>query len=461
MPLPFFVNGWSQIAFGRSLLAARLVSLGLGVAALCLTAALGRRISGDLGGLLAGAFLLCQGVVVGYFATGTYQTLAATILLSGLALTTTPRHPWHRVAGVMVLSLLFLTRTNFWPILPAAVVILWLVSTGWRERAWIALGGAVVPALFFLWDSRHLKILGFVPLVGHLVQPLGYTPAFGLIDLPRPSLSERLLAVVRFGRTYEFMALALLLLGALLVVCWRRGSPVRAFVGDARVQVVAAGILYITFFQFLVLWRFPKAIVAYFPAYAPLVALLLGAGYACVLRDGPWRLRGRMAIGTAIVLLLAAPAVTIRHPLLPAGAAAAVRPMRDLAAATSRMREMVTPGARVFLLGDSLIPYLAGSAPYLQQIHSTNNLAVVQDRRGIEKGGLWGDRELELWLSKDADYVVIEPAVVDDLATRHPEQMARFRTLLAEHFDRLGRVDDYRWVVYDVYVRRNRVPTRR
>ena len=46
------------------------------------------------------------------------------------------------------------------------------------------------------------------------------------------------------------------------------------------------------------------------------------------------------------------------------------------------------------------------------------------------------------------------PQVVDYLATRHPEQIARFRSLLAEHFDRIGRVDDYRWLVYDIYVRR-------
>jgi hypothetical protein len=83
--------------------------------------------------------------------------------------------------------------------------------------------------------------------------------------------------------------------------------------------------------------------------------------------------------------------------------------MRDLTVAAAHMQALVSPGARVFLLGDSLIPYLAVSTPYLQQIYSTNTLAVIQERRGIEKGGLWGDREMDLWLSKDADYVVVEP----------------------------------------------------
>jgi 4-amino-4-deoxy-L-arabinose transferase-like glycosyltransferase len=458
MPLPFWVNGWSQMVFGRNLLAARFASLGFGVAAVCLTATLGRRIAGDLGGLLVAAFLVSQGVIVGYFATGTYHALASTILLGGLVLTMTPRRPGHLLAGAMVLSLLFLTRTNMWPILPAAVVVLWIVASGRRERLWITLAAAVVPATFFLWDVRHLKILAYVPLLRHLVRPLGYPLGWSLIDMPEPAASERLLAVGRFARMYEFWTLALLLLGGVLILCWLRGMPVRAFLGDARLRLVAAGIVYITFFQIVILWDFPKAIAAYFPSYAPLVALLLGVGYALVLRDGQWRPIERISLVAALILLLVAPAVIIRHPLLPSGAEAAARPVGDLTTAAAHLRALVPPGGRVFLLGDSLIPYLAGSTPYLQQIHSTNTLAVIQERRGIEKGGLWGDREMELWLSKDADYVVVEPQIVDYLATRHPEQIARFRSLLAQHFDHIGRVDDYHWLVYDIYVRRSGKP---
>jgi 4-amino-4-deoxy-L-arabinose transferase-like glycosyltransferase len=458
MPLPFWVNGWSQVVFGRNLLAARFASLGIGVAAVCLTATLGRRIAGDLGGLLAAAFLVSQGVIVGYFVTGTYHALASTILLGGLTITMTTRRPWHRIMGVMVLSLLFLTRTNLWPILPAAVVVLWLVASEWRERAWITLAAAVVPGAFFLWDARHLKILAYAPLARHLVRPLGYPLGWSLVDIPEPAVSERLLAWVRFARMYEFWALAILLLGGLLILCWLRGMPVRTFVGDARLRLVAGGIVYITFFQVLIMWDFPKAIAAYFPSYAPLVALLLGVGFVLVLRDGQWRPVERISIVAALILLLAASAVIVRHPLLPSGADAGARPMRDLTVAAAHMQALVSPGARVFLLGDSLIPYLAGSTPYLQQIYSTNTLAVVQERRGIEKGGLWGDHEMELWLSKDADYVVVEPPIVNYLATRHPEQIARFRSLLAEHFDHIGRVEDYRWLVYDIYARRSGKP---
>ena len=458
MPLPFWVNGMSQVAFGRGLLAARLVSLGIGVVALCLTAALGRRIAGAPGGLLAAAFLVGQGVIVGYLVTGTYHALAATILLGGLLLVVTAREPWHRLAAVIVLSLLFLVRTNLWPILPAAVVALWLVTRGWRERVWITLTAAAVPTAFFLADTRHLKILAYVPVGRHLVRPLGYPLGWSLVDIPAPEASERLAAVIRFGRMYEFWMLALVVLAGLLVLGWWRGRPIRAFVQDRWVHLVAAAIVYITFFQVLILWEFPKALVAWFPSYAPLVAVLLGAGFALVLRAGGWSRGGRIVIGAGLVLLLVAPAVVIRHPLLPIGPDAATRPMRDLAAAAAHMRALVPQGARVFLLGDSLIPYLAGSTPYLQQIHSSETLAIVQERRGIEKGGLWGDHEMQRWLSGDADYVVVEPQVVSRFALRRPDQIARFRTLLAEHFEVIGRVDDYRWLIYDVYVRRTRTP---
>lgn len=461
MPLPFWIIGWSQVQFGRSLLAARLTSLAIGVAVVWLTAFLARRIAGDLGGLLAAAFLVSQGAIVGYFATGTYHTVAATILLGGLALAIEGTGQRHRIAAALIFSLLFLTRTNLWPIVPAAVVALWLLADGWPERVRIALASAVVPALFFAWDPRHLKILTYVPLVRRFVSPVSYPSSAGLVDIPVPTVMERLMAVVRFGRMYEFWWLAALVLLGLLVLAWWRGRPVTEFVGDWRVRLITGAAVYIAIFQVLILWDFPKAFVAWFPSFAPLVAVLLGSGFALILGDRGWRGAGRAAIGCALVALLVAPAIIIRHPLLPAGPDAAARPLSDMSASAAHMRQLVPPDARVFLIGDSLIPYLAGITPYLQQIHSTNTLAFVQERRGIEKGGLWGDREMELWLTKDADYVVIEPQEVDYLATRRPAQIARFRALLAEHFERIGRIDDYRWFVYEVYARRGLSTPRR
>jgi len=114
----------------------------------------------------------------------------------------------------------------------------------------------------------------------------------------------------------------------------------------------------------------------------------------------------------------------------------------------------VKPGAKVFLWGDSFPLYLAGILPYLQQIHSTNTYALVEDRVAIEKSGLWGRKEMERWLSTEADYVVLEPRTLDEYRARHPDHMARFDALLREHFDLVDRIEDYRWQSFELYARR-------
>jgi hypothetical protein len=48
MPLPFWTVGGSQVLWGRSLLAARLTGLGLGLGALALVALIARQMAGDL-----------------------------------------------------------------------------------------------------------------------------------------------------------------------------------------------------------------------------------------------------------------------------------------------------------------------------------------------------------------------------------------------------------------------------
>jgi hypothetical protein len=48
MPLPFWTVGGLQVLWGRSLLAARLTGLGLGLGALALVALIARQMAGDL-----------------------------------------------------------------------------------------------------------------------------------------------------------------------------------------------------------------------------------------------------------------------------------------------------------------------------------------------------------------------------------------------------------------------------
>ncbi len=454
MPLPFWVLGASQLVWGRSLLAARLTALGIGLVALALTALIARRLAGDLAGLLAVCFFATQGVLVGYFATATYHSLAAGILLGGLALIVAVRRPWGPALGMVALSFLFLTRTNLWPIIPGALLVLVFQARTVRERLGLIAAAAAVPVAFFLSDARHLKIVAYVPVIGRLVRSLGYPAGFALVDIPEPVLWDRLWAFVRLGRMYEFWALAALLLCLMVAGRRLRGRATPVVFSDRWTIWLAVLIVYIAFWQVLILWKFPKAIVGWFPSFAPLCAVLLGVGFARLLSFPGLGRRARGVTIGALVALLLAPVIIVRHPLLVSGADAHAAPLQDLGAAAAHFRRDVKPGAKVFLWGDSFPLYLAGILPYLQQIHSTNTYALVEDRVAIEKSGLWGRKEMERWLSTEADYVVLEPRTLDEYRARHPDPMARFDALLREHFDLVDRIEDYRWQSFELYARR-------
>jgi hypothetical protein len=64
---------------------------------------------------------------------------------------------------------------------------------------------------------------------------------------------------------------------------WLRGGDVRAVLTDRWTGWRAVLVVYIGGWQVLILWKFPKAFVGWFPSFAPLVALLLGVGFARLL----------------------------------------------------------------------------------------------------------------------------------------------------------------------------------
>jgi hypothetical protein len=454
MPLPFWIVGGSQVLWGRSLRAARLTALAIGLVALALVALIARRLAGDLAGILAAFFFATQGVLVGYFATGTYHSLAAGILLGGVALIVCLRPPWGPVLGMATLSLLFLTRTNLWPVIPGVLLVLLWEALGVRRRLALVAAAAAVPLAFFLSDTRHLKILAYVPVVSRLVRSLGYPGGWSLIDLPDPPLWDRAWAFIRLARMYEFWTLAALLLCAILIIRRLKRLETRVVFADRRVRLLAALLVYIAAWQVLILWKFPKAFVGWFPSFAPLAAILLGVGFARVFGLPDFRRGGRRVTAVLLVLLMAAPMIIVRHPLLVPAREAGAAPLPALNAAGAHFKKDVKPGAKVFLWGDSLPLYLAGILPYLRQIHSTNTFAVVEDRVAIRKSGLWGREEMERWLSSDADYVVLEPQTLEPYRARHPDLMARFDSLLRQHFELIDKVEDYRWQVFELYARR-------
>jgi len=454
MPLPFWVVGGSQILWGRNLLAARLSSLALGLVALALTALIARRLAGDLAGVLAAFFFATQGVLVGYLATGTYHALASSILLAGVALIFCARPPWGPTLGMATLSLLFLTRTNLWPVLPGVLLVLLFQARSRRERLALVLAAGAVPLAFFLSDARHLKILAYVPVVGRLVRSLGYPSGWSLIDVPEPALWDRAWGVIRLARMYEFWALAALLLCLIVIGRRLKGLGTRAFFDDSRVRLLAALFVYIAAWQVLILWKFPRAFVGWFPSFAPLAAILLGVGFARAFGLPDFGRGARRVTAALLVLLMTAPMIIVRHPLLVPAGEGGPRPLAALAAAGEHFRRDVRAGAKVFLWGDSFPLYLAGILPYLRQIHSTWTFAVVEDRVAIQKSGLWGREEMERWLSTDADYVVLEPQALEQYRARYPELMATFDSMLRRHFDLIDKVEDYRWQVFALYARR-------
>ena len=454
MPLPFWVVGGSQVLWGPSLLGARLTSLAIGLVALALTALIARRLAGDLAGILAVFFFATQGVLVGYFTTGTYHSLAASILLGGLFLIVSVRPPSGPVLGMTVLSLLFLTRTNLWPVLPAMLGLLLIRARNRRERLALVAAAAAVPIAFFLSDTRHLKIVAYVPFVGRLVHSLGYPIGWALVDIPGSVPWDRVRAFVRLGRMYEFWVLAALLLCLIVISRRLRGLGTRVFFGDLRVNLLAALLVYIAAGHVLILWEFPRVFVGYFPSFAPLAAILLGIGYARVFELPDLGRIARWVTATLLVLILALPMMIVRHPLLVPAGETGPGPLAALDAAAAHFRRDVKPGAKVFLWGDSFPLYLAGIRPYLRQIHSSQTFAVVDDHVGIQKSGLWGRKEMEDWLSSDADYVVLEPQVLEQYRARYPDVVAKFDSLLRQHFTLIDTIADYRWQVFELYARR-------
>ena len=452
VPLPFYVVGLSQVLWGRSLMAGRVVSLAFGVIALVLTGVVARRLAGNLAGLLAMLFIATQGVLVGYLVTATYHALAAMILAAGLALAWGEDSPRARIEGMAVISVLFLVRTNLWVILPAMLLLLWLEARTARERALLVVACLAVPIAFFASNSRHVRMLVYVPVLKSVAMALGYPDAMALNSLPPAHVADLVRAVGRLLRMFEFWALAAALLAALVVLAWRRGEPVRTIV-DRRLGVVLALLAYIGVCQVGFSWHLPSTLPSYLPSWAPLMAVALGVGFARVLSTGSWTNAARATVVTVLIVVLALPIVIVRHPLLPIGPDARTSPMRDLDQAATHFRRLI-PSGPVFLFGDSLPLYLAGLTPYLRQIHASHTLSFAGAPDAIRRSGYWGMTDLERWLGSDARYAVIEPVLIEANRARFPEQMARFMALLSEHFDRVERVDDYRWLVFDVYVRR-------
>lgn len=469
VPLPFYVYGLSQIAFGPSLLAGRLLSVALGAAALVLLFRLATAWGGVLAGAVAVALFVSNGLVMGYFTTVDFSPLVAVLHLAGIYVLF--RTEWrHRdLISMLVFSLLFLVKPHYWPTIPFVLLFLLWRRPGWRGRAAVTAGALLVPALFFLSDRNHVKIFAYVPVAREWVAPLGYHSWHSLIQDPtrvwvsdyadityETSGPRRAVQLVKsygfFLKRYALWLLALAGLGFLAV--WSRGAEVGRG-APTGVRFTFWLFWYLVIWQFVIVGVYIKQGFAYVGAVAPLLALVLGWLLARIWERarGPARSRWAALAGIAIVVLLS-PWVH-RHHNLPRQVSLDEATIPALRRTAARLAAVLPAGEpRVFFIGDPLPIHLAGRMTYLRQFHQHNMVFTsVRDQSRYIRSGLWGASELEEWLGADARYAVLQAKVLDFYRSREPYRdiLARMDTLLAERFTELesvpGRGGD-RFIVY-------------
>lgn len=460
MPLPFYVIGASQVVFGRSLWAARLLSAALGVAVLALTIAVAGRLAGPTAGALAGLLLATQGVVVGYFATATYHSLTALILLATPLIFLQKDLPGRCGLGAAVASLLFWTRTTMFPALPFLVAWALFGARTALER-WVVIGVTVAsPAVFFLSNPTHLKLLANFPIVDRFVAPLGYLPYLSLSPIHRAAFPEQLWAFVLFARRYESWTLAtaglLAVAACLRTLRPRRVAPPRK--PDSRDATIVAALLIWMVVWHLVMFRANfRLLIGYFPSFAPLVPVLLGVAFARQFARTDLTRPAQALLAVALAGALTISVVSIRHPLLPGAAIhlSGSDAIDALATASDRLRALVPEGERVFLFAEPVSAYLADLNAPPQQLFSPGSTLAPEtsDPKVVAKSGVWSMVEIDRWLRDEMRYALVSEQRLTALERARPVAVARIRALLKERFVTLGRVDSPAWLASEVYRR--------
>jgi hypothetical protein len=442
LPLPFYVIGITQVLAGPSLLAGRLLSVALGVGVLAFAFRLGTLLGGKEVGFLALLFLMTHGGIVGYYAAASHFALTALIIVGGIwALAEFPG-PRGRLLCMASFSLLSLSRPNLATFVPAILVYLVATAPSRIERVVLVLLALGPPVVFLLSSEEHLKILAYLPGVSRVVEPLGYRSLFDLGASAMIGEGVWRSGVMWFVRRHAFwLAASALALGTFAAArgrsrADRRNPPL----------VVLCGVLavYGLMSQIAVYRMYPKSVSAYVAAFAPLWALVLAYGTSLAIKPGVFRWPIRMASVSALVAIFTLSPTFARHSAmphpLPVGTSVQLldRAAREIASVTA-------PGARVFLIGASVVPYLAGLAPYHQQVMHEWTLVTSTDHYAISRSGLWGTREIDDWLGTDAPFALIDDDVLDALRriAAYRPIVQRIEMLLERNFRLVATVRDF------------------
>jgi hypothetical protein len=258
MPLPFWVFG------GLGLWQARTLSILIGLAALWMAMGLASSVGGKEVGILTGLLIVTHGGISG--------SLMGTVHFEGLVIIELCGLVWcllsrRRVAAMVICNLIFLTKPNYWPAIPFALVYaIWQhEAIDWKGR-WEPLKllglALIAPAIFFA-DPQHWKILAYTPL-GFLVEPHWQSwfhvmePGFWRSDYTDGTV---LGALSLFARRFFLWGI---LLGAGLIWGWRRCD---------HSTVLVAGLFLVLFScQFVIMGPWVKQTVGYMTPVMPLVA---------------------------------------------------------------------------------------------------------------------------------------------------------------------------------------------
>lgn len=457
LPLPFYVLGLTQL-LGPSLWIPRLMNVLFGLATLGLTIALAQRLGGPLAGLLAGLFLATQAVVIGYWTYEGYPVLAALLFTLTTSLALTAESAPRRLLGVALTALLFFVRSNLWP---AALFLfghsLWRAA-GTRERA-VQVGIVTLPVLvFFAWDPENLKILGSVPVVSRLVEPLGYYTSVVFYAEKVLPLTSQLWNLVRIARRYEFWVFAVAVLAGLEAWRWRTRRTPSPWMQSRTVKLLA-GLLVFVFVANLMMYRWTwKWVGLYFVTFATPLPVLLGLGFGHHLAETAGRPWARRALVLVLAVLLLPPLYFVRNPLLPIGDVKARDPFGSVHVAAAHLRRVVPRDAKVFFFGRSDVYYLSGlPLTYPAQLYNQDQFSMIPAEDWVlRRSGFVPVRDVRYWLSSDADYAVIDLKFLDYKLTTpsldNPE--ALMQALLARHFARIDTIDEFPLSTYAVYRRK-------
>jgi hypothetical protein len=124
--------------------------------------------------------------------------------------------------------------------------------------------------------------------------------------------------------------------------------------------------------------------------------------------------------------------------------------------AAAHLRAVVPGTAKVFFYGLNEVYYLSGlPQTYFQQVYLPDQFPKIAiDDRVARRSGFVTRSEMRYWLSRDADYAVIDLTLVEAMQPRFGETEREMMDLLTQHFELIDTVRDYPFSTYLVYRRR-------